>query len=71
MFSSAVAMQNPLQAGLLLFSFSSGTVPMRWGIGLTAHSLTLSKRIAVQRGFGGLVLLWGTVLVMHGIGRLR
>lgn len=44
---------------------------MRWEIGLTAHSLTLSKRIAVQRVFGGLVLLWGTVLVVHSIERLR
>ncbi len=71
MFSSAVAMQSPLQAGLLLFSFSLGTVPMMWGIGLTTHYLTLSKRVVIQRVFGGLVLLWGTVLVMHGIGRLR
>jgi uncharacterized protein len=71
MFSSAVAMQSPLQAGLLLFSFSLGTVPMMWGIGLTTHYLTLSKRVAIQHVFGGLVLLWGMVLVMHGIGHLR
>ncbi len=42
-----------------------------WGIGVATHSLTPGERIAVQRVFGGLVLLWGAVLVMHGIGRLR
>jgi hypothetical protein len=71
MFSSAIAIQDPLQSGLLLFSFSLGTVPMMWGIGTAAHYLTPQKRVAFQRLFGGLILLWGTVLLVHGIERLR
>jgi hypothetical protein len=71
MFASAVALHDPLHAGALLLSFSLGTVPMMWGIGVAAHSLTLSKRIALQRVFGGAILLWGSVLIWHGIERLR
>lgn len=71
MFSSAVALQDPLRAGLLLLSFGLGTVPMMWGIGVAAHSLTLSKRVALQRVFGGAILLWGSVLILHGLERLR
>jgi len=71
MFSSAVALQDPLHAGLLLLSFGLGTVPMMWGIGVAAHSLTLSKRVALQRVFGGVILLWGSVLILHGLERLR
>lgn len=56
--------------GLLLLSFSLGTVPMMWGIGLVAARLSQGRRVMVQRVFGGLVLLWGTVLVWHGIGQI-
>jgi sulfite exporter TauE/SafE len=69
MFSSAVAVQNPLQAGMLLLSFGLGTMPMMWGLGVAAHYLTPGKRAALQRAFGGLILLWGTVLLAHGIER--
>jgi sulfite exporter TauE/SafE len=34
-----VAIQNPLQAGLLLLSFSLGTVPMLWGMVLLVHGI--------------------------------
>jgi sulfite exporter TauE/SafE len=71
MFSSAIALQDPLSAGVLLLSFGLGTVPMMWGIGVAAHSLTLSRRAALQRVFGGVILLWGSVLIWHGLERLR
>ena len=70
MFSSAIALQDPLQSALLLLSFSLGTVPMMWGIGIAAHSLLPQQRVLVQRVFGGVVLVWGAVLIMHGVGRL-
>ena len=70
MCASAVALQDPIQSGLLLLSFSLGTVPMMWGIGLVAARLSQGRRAMVQRVFGGLVLLWGTMLVWHGLGRI-
>jgi hypothetical protein len=71
MFSSAVAMQSPLPAALLLFSFSLGTVPMMWGLGMATHFLTPGKRVVLQRVFGGIVLLWGSALIAHGIEQFR
>jgi len=67
MFSSAVALQSPLQAGLLLLSFSLGTVPMMWGIGFFARRLSLSQRDWVQRSFGAFIILWGLVLLVHAL----
>lgn len=67
MFSSAIALQSPLQAGLLLLSFSLGTVPMMWGIGFFASRLSLRKRDWLQRVFGAFIILWGLVLLLHAI----
>ncbi|MBI4573031.1 MAG: sulfite exporter TauE/SafE family protein [candidate division NC10 bacterium] len=67
MFTSAVALGDPIRGGVLLFSFSLGTVPMMWGIGAVGQYLSPARRLAWQRVFGGLVGVWGLVLVLHGL----
>ncbi len=67
MFTSAVALGDPIRGGILLFSFSLGTVPMMWGIGVLGQHLSPARRLAWQRVFGGLVTVWGLVLVIHGL----
>ncbi len=67
MFTSAVALGDPIRGGVLLFCFSLGTVPMMWGIGVVGQHLSPARRLAWQRVFGGLVMLWGLVLVVHGL----
>lgn len=67
MFTSAVALGDPIRGGVLLFSFSLGTVPMMWGIGIVGQHLGPERRLAWQRVFGGLVTVWGLVLVFHGL----
>jgi sulfite exporter TauE/SafE len=67
MFTSAVAVGDPIRGGVLLFCFSLGTVPMMWGIGVAGQHLSPARRLAWQRVFGGLVTLWGLVLVVHGL----
>jgi sulfite exporter TauE/SafE len=67
MFTSAVALGDPIRGGVLLFSFSLGTVPMMWGIGVAGQYLSPARRLAWQRVFGGLVTAWGLVLVFHGL----
>ena len=67
MFTSAVALGDPIRGGVLLFSFSLGTVPMMWGIGIVGQRLGPGRRLAWQRVFGGLVTVWGLVLVSHGL----
>lgn len=67
MFTSAVALGDPIRGGILLFSFSLGTVPMMWGIGILGQHLRPERRLAWQRLFGGLVTVWGLVLVFHAL----
>jgi hypothetical protein len=67
MFSSAVAIGDPIRGGSLLFAFSLGTVPMMWGIGIVGQHLRPERRLAWQRVFGGLVTVWGLVLIAHGL----
>jgi hypothetical protein len=67
MFTSAVALGDPIRGGILLFAFSLGTVPMMWGIGIAGQHLRPERRLAWQRVFGGLVTVWGLVLVFHGL----
>ncbi len=67
MFTSAVALGDPIYGGSLLFAFSLGTVPMMWGIGIVGQCLRPERRLAWQRVFGGLVTAWGLVLVFHGL----
>ncbi len=67
MFTSAVALGDPIRGGALLFCFSLGTVPMMWGIGVVGQHLSPAHRLAWQRVFGGLVTVWGLVLVVHGL----
>ncbi len=67
MFTSAVALGDPIRGGMLLFSFSLGTVPMMWGIGVVGQYLSPARRLAWQRVFGGLVTVWGLALVFHGL----
>ena len=67
MFTSAVAGGDPIRGGILLFCFSLGPVPMRWGIGVVGQRLSPARRLAWQRVFGGLVTVWGLVLVVHGL----
>jgi hypothetical protein len=67
MFASAVAVGDPIRGGVLLLCFSLGTVPMMWGIGLVGQHLSPARRLAWQRVFGGLVTVWGLVLVVHGL----
>jgi sulfite exporter TauE/SafE len=67
MFTSAVAMGDPIRGGILLFCFSLGTVPMMWGMGVVGQRLSPARRQAWQRVFGGLVAVWGLVLVVHGL----
>ncbi len=67
MFTSAVALGDPIRGGILLFCFSLGTVPMMWGIGMLGQHLSPARRLAWQRVFGGLVTVWGLVPVIHGL----
>lgn len=67
MFTSAVALGNPIQAGVLLLSFSLGTVPMMWGAGALGPCLRLRPQQRWHRIFGGAVTAWGLVLVARGL----
>ncbi len=67
MFTSAVAMQNPIRGGLLLFGFGLGTIPMMWAMGTLAGKLSLLSRLGLQRVYGIAVTAWGGVLVFHGV----
>ncbi len=67
MFTSAVALGDPIYGGSLLFAFSLGTVPMMGAIGMVGQFLRPERRLAWQRVFGGLVTVWGLVLLSHGL----
>jgi len=67
MFTSAVAMQDPLRGGMLLFGFGLGTIPMMWAMGALSERLRLPRRVRLQRLYGIGVTAWGGVLVFHGV----
>lgn len=67
MFTSAVAMQDPLRGGVLLFGFGLGTIPMMWAMGTLASRVTLPGRLGLQRFYGLVVTAWGGVLFFHGV----
>lgn len=67
MFTSAVALGDPIRGGILLFSFSLGTVPMMWGAGALGQHFSPERRLRWHRVFGWVVTAWGLVLVAHGL----
>lgn len=67
MFTSAVAMQDPLRGGVLLFGFGLGTIPMMWAMGTLAGRVRLPRRLGLQRFYGLVVTAWGGVLFFHGV----
>jgi len=67
MFTSAVALGDPIRGGILLFSFSLGTVPMMWGAGTLGQHFSPERRLRWHRVFGWVVTAWGLVLVAHGL----
>lgn len=67
MFTSAVALGDPIQGGILLLSFGLGTVPMMWGIGAVGQRLRPERRLQWHRLFGWAVTAWGLVLVVRGL----
>ncbi len=67
MFTSAVAMQDPLRGGLFLFGFGLGTIPMMWALGTLAGRLSPARRFGLQRLYGIIVTVWGGVLFFHGV----
>lgn len=67
MFTSAVALGDPIRGGILLLSFAIGTVPMMWGMGALAQSLGAERRLRWHRIFGLAVTAWGLVLVVRGL----
>lgn len=71
MFTSAVALGDPIQGGILLLSFGLGTVPMMWGIGAVGQRLRPERRLQWHRLFGWAVTAWGLVLVVRGLQSLN
>ncbi len=67
MFTSAVALGDPIRGGILLFSFSLGTVPMVWAIAALGQRFSPERRLRWHRVFGWVVTAWGLVLVAHGL----
>ena len=67
MFTSAVALGDPISGGMLLFSFSLGTVPMMWGMGALGQRLGPDRRLRWHRIFGWAVTAWGLVLLVRGL----
>lgn len=67
MYTSAVALGDPIRGGALLFSFSLGTVPMMWVMGALGHRLRLVSAPSWHRVFGWAVTIWGLVLIFRGI----
>ncbi len=66
MFSSAVALGDPIRGGILLLAFSLGTVPTMWGLGMLGRQLG-TTRLGLYRVFGWAVTAWGLVLVVRGL----
>lgn len=69
--SSAVAMQSPLDGGLLLLGFGLGTLPMMWGVGTLAQRLNGPQRLGLQRLYAAVSIAWGGMLVYHGLHALE
>lgn len=67
MFTSAVALGDPIRGGILLLAFSLGTVPMMWGMGALGRQLGTTRRLGLYRVFGWAVTAWGLVLVVRGL----
>jgi sulfite exporter TauE/SafE len=67
MFTSAVALGDPIRGGILLLVFSLGTVPMMWGMGALGRHLGTTRRLGLYRVFGWVVTAWGLVLVVRGL----
>lgn len=67
MFTSAVALGDPIRGGILLLSFGLGTVPMLWGMAALGQRLTARRRLGWHRAFGWAVTAWGLVLVVRGL----
>jgi uncharacterized protein len=67
MLTSAVALGDPIGGGILLLSFSLGTVPMLWGVAALGQRLGTPGRLAWHRAFGWTVTAWGLVLVVRGL----
>lgn len=67
MFTSAVALGDPVRGGILLLSFGLGTVPMMWGTGVLGRRLGTERRLGLHRVFGWAVTAWGLVLVTRGL----
>ena len=71
MFTSAVALGDPVRGGVLLFAFGFGTVPMVWGTGALGQCLSLKHRLQWHRVFGWTVAAWGVALLIHSLQGLR
>ena len=67
MFTSAVALGDPIRGGILLLSFSLGTMPMLWGMAALGQRLGAQRRLGWHRAFGWAVTAWGLVLVIRGL----
>ena len=67
MFTSAVALGDPIRGGVLLLAFGLGTVPMLWGLGAIGQRLGGQGRHQWHRLFGWAVTAWGLVLVVRGL----
>lgn len=67
MFTSAVALGDPMRGGALLLAFSLGTVPMMWGMGAMGRRVGQARRLRWQRVFGWAVTVWGLVLLVRGL----
>ena len=67
MFTSAVALGDPLAGGALLLAFGLGTVPALWGVGALARRLRPAWRPPWAVVFGWTVTAWGLVLFARGL----
>jgi sulfite exporter TauE/SafE len=66
-YSSAVALQDPLRAGPLLFAFGIGTVPMMWGLGTLVGRVPLAWKFKLKQLYGAVLAGWGGILFLHGL----
>lgn len=67
MFTSAVALGDPIRGGVLLLAFGAGTVPVMWGMGALGQRLGPELRLRWHRVFGWAMAAWGLVLVIRGL----
>lgn len=69
--SSAVATQSPQHGGFLLLGFGLGTTPMMLGVGTLAQRLNAPQKLGLQRLYGTASMVWGAILVYHGLHALE